>query len=194
MNKKQIKIVLDTNIFINPDSRYFFGKSAKDALSNFCDQIKEKRNISCFMPPSINEELNKFIDTENIQDKTIVINKKPPSIYESSTPALFFYELIEELRNRINKGLRVAEKYTRKAIQSNNEKDLITSLREEYRLALREGIIDSKEDFDLILLARELNAYLATSDNGLVLWAQKLGINCISGKELKTLIEVSSTK
>jgi len=194
MSKKQIRIVLDTNIFINPDSRYFFGKSAKEALSNFCDSIKEKECISCFMPPSINEELNKFIDTEDIKDKTIIIEKKPPSIYESSTPALLFYELIEELRNRINKGLRIAEKYTRKAIQEDDETALVKSLREEYRVALREGILDSKEDFDLILLARELNAYLATSDNGLIVWAQKLGITCISGEELKILIQTPSTK
>jgi predicted DNA-binding protein (UPF0278 family) len=56
-------------------------------------------------------------------------------------------------------------------------------------MALREGIIDSKEDVYLILLAKELNGLLATSDNGLIKWAQKLGIHCIAAQELKKLLE-----
>ena len=88
------------------------------------------------------------------------------------------------MRARINKGLRIAEKYSR----LNNNEESIKNLRREYRVALREGVIDSKEDFDLILLAKELDAYLATSDQGLVTWARKLGINCIGAEELKELI------
>ena len=93
------------------------------------------------------------------------------------------------MRNRINKGLRVAEKHVRKTVSSENEQDNIKSLREDYRIALREGIVDSRQDCDLLLLAKELDAYLATSDNGLILWAEKLGINCITSLELKTFLE-----
>ncbi|RKY37929.1 MAG: RNA ligase partner protein, partial [Candidatus Omnitrophota bacterium] len=115
-------------------------------------------------------------------------DKKPPSKYEIPIPAILLYEFIEEIRIRINKGLRVAEKHSRKGLRGAKEEEIIKNLRNEYRLALREGIIDSKEDFDLILLSKELSAYLATSDKGVIKWAQKLGIICISAEELKNLL------
>ena len=120
----------------------------------------------------------------------------------SSIPSLFFYEFIEEFRIRINKGLRIAEKYARKDFKKCWEahtkaegdlrreyEEIIKKLREEYSIALREGIVDSKEDIDLLLLAKELDALLATSDNGLIKWAQKLGVHCIGAEELKKLVE-----
>jgi len=192
--KKPLHIILDTSIFVNPDSRTYFGNTPKEAFSNFLDQLKDKKQINCYIPPSVYEELAKFIDKFPPTQKTILINKKPPSSYQTPVPAMLVYEFIEEMRIRINKGLRIAEKYTRKGLTSpvpaekERNENLIKRLREEYRTALREGVIDSKEDFDLVLLAKELNAYLATSDLGLVKWAQKLGISCINAQELKELI------
>ena len=141
------------------------------------------------MPPSIYEELIKFIDIRKVSDQFVLITKKPPSTYELPIPAIFLYEFIEEFRSRINKGMRVAEKHSRKGLKGGHEEELIKNLRNEYRIALREGIIDSKEDFDLILLAKELNAHLATADTGLIKWAQKLGISCISAQELKAFLK-----
>ena len=189
MVKKHLKIILDTNIFINPDSRYVFGKTAEEALNNFLDKLSLKENINSFMPPSVYEELLKFIEIRKVSQKIVLINKKPPSQYETPIPALLLYEFIEEIRARVNKGLRIAEKYSRKRLKNLSDEDIIKSLRNEYRIALREGILDSKEDFDLILLAKELNAYLATSDKGLIKWANKLGITCVGAKELKGLLE-----
>ncbi|MFH1768534.1 MAG: RNA ligase partner protein [Candidatus Omnitrophota bacterium] len=189
MRKREIKIILDTNIFINPDARYLFGKTPQEALNNFLEKLDGKDNLICFMPPSIYTELGKFVGSENISKKSVLINKKPPSKYELTIPSLMFYEFIDEMRNRINKGLRVAEKHIRKTAQSKDEQEIIKSLREEYRVALREGIVDSKEDCDLLILTKELGGYLATTDTGLIHWAKKLGINCISPQELNTLLE-----
>jgi hypothetical protein len=192
--KKCLSIILDTSIFVNPDSRNFFGNTPKEAFSNFLDQISDKKHINCYMPPSIYEELAKFIEKMPPAKKLIRINRKPPSSYQTPVPALLIYEFIEEMRLRINKGLRIAEKYTRKGLnvpvpaKGERNEELIKNLRQEYRVALREGIIDSKEDFDLILLAKETSAYLATSDAGLVKWAQKLGITCINARELKETV------
>jgi RNA ligase partner protein len=186
-------LVVDTSIFINPDARQFFGQSPLEAFLSFLRQLKNKRGISCYMPPSVYEELMKFLEIKLPTKEAILINKKPPASYQTQIPALFLYEFIEEIRNRINKGLRIAEKYSRKVMKSaplgQTEEEIIKSLREEYRTALREGIIDSKEDFDLVLLAKELDAHLVTSDNGLIRWAQKLGIHCLSAEELKHLLE-----
>ncbi|MCK4519600.1 MAG: RNA ligase partner protein [Candidatus Omnitrophica bacterium] len=187
-------IILDTSIFVNPDSRTYFGNTVSKAFCNFLDLIKDKKHINCYIPPSIYEELTKFIEKLPPVEKTILINKKPPSSYQTPVSAMLVYEFIEEMRLRINKGLRIAEKYTRKGLaapmptRNERNEELIKSLRQEYRAALREGIIDSKEDFDLVLLAKELNAYLATSDQGLVKWAQKLGIPCLNAQELKEIV------
>ncbi len=190
MERVTKKIILDTSIFVNPDSRRFFGKTPREALKNFIEIIEKRPNLECYIPPSVYEELIKFTKELSFK-KDISINKKPPASYQISIPALLFYEFIDETRNRVNKGLRITEKYTRKGLKEKDSRqtaqELIKSARQEYRVALREGILDSKEDFDLILLAKELNAYLATSDNGLIKWAQKLGIGCLSASELKKL-------
>ena len=195
---KMLKIVLDTSIFVNPDARVIFGDTPEEALDNFLDQIKDKKNIHCYIPPSVYEELIKFIEKIPPAKKIVLINKRPPSSYQGVVPAMLVYEFIEEMRLRINKGLRIGEKYTRRGLKSSSsagrktEEEIIKSLRQEYRSAVREGVIDSKEDFDLILLAKEMNAYLATSDNGLIKWARKLGITCIGAKELNALCQMKS--
>ncbi|OQX80046.1 MAG: RNA ligase partner protein [Candidatus Omnitrophica bacterium 4484_70.1] len=186
---EKTKIVLDTNIFINPEARYLLGKTPQEALNNFLEKLKKKKEICCFIPPSVYDELINFIEPQKISPQIILITKKPPSKYEMSVPAIFLYEFIEEMRGRINKGLRIAEKYSRKAQEGSKEEEIIRRLRGEYRVALREGIIDSKEDVDLLLLCKELNAYLVTLDNGLIKWAKKLGITCLSAQELKILLE-----
>ncbi|MCD6583333.1 MAG: RNA ligase partner protein [Candidatus Omnitrophica bacterium] len=188
MKRKEIKVVLDANIFINPDARFLFGKSIEEAINNFLHLLEKKSNVTCFIPPSVFNELLNFVDIKKVSPRLSLIDRKPPSKYEISIPAILLYEFIEEIRTRINKGLRVAEKHSRKGLRGAKEEEIIKNLRNEYRLALREGIIDSKEDFDLILLSKELSAYLATSDKGVIKWAQKLGIICISAEELKNLL------
>lgn len=91
------------------------------------------------------------------------------------------------MRQRINKGLRVAEN----AVRNVNQKDadeIIKDLRKKYREALREGIIDSKEDVDLIFLSMELQATLITGDQGLIKWADKLGIEWIVPEKFKDFL------
>ncbi|MBD3264701.1 MAG: RNA ligase partner protein [Candidatus Omnitrophica bacterium] len=189
-----LRVVLDTSIFVNPDSRFVFGKSPDEAFINFLKEIKGKNKLSFFMPPSVYRELLNFIEAPPTLKETVAIRKQPPSSYESGVPAIMVYELIEEIRSRINKGLRIAEKYSLKklkeegGIQKRNGEEIIKNLRQEYRTALREGIIDSKEDFDLILLAKDLGGILATSDKGLIKWASKLGISCVDSGELKEII------
>ena len=119
----------------------------------------------------------------------------------------------EAIRKRINKGLKVAEEIERKR-KSAHEKSVllfpdvrmateiphrtesealeaiaIADLRKKYRAALREGIIDSKEDVDLILLAKELDGILVTADTGIVKWADKLGIRYIDPRTLRGILD-----
>jgi len=182
------KIVLDTSIFVNPDGGRFFGPGPLAALENFLTAASSNTHLSFYMPPAVWQELLKFIENEPAPQRANIIVKQPPASYQDSIPAMFMYEFIEEMRGRINKGLRVAEKFAHKALLGEKEDLLIKSLREEHRVAMREGVIDSREDFDLLLLAKELGASLATCDQGLVKWAHKLGIACLDAKGLKACL------
>ena len=82
--------------------------------------------------------------------------------------------------------MRIAEKYTRYGLaKKKNEEDLIKNLRDEFRMALREGIIDSKQDIDLLILAKEIESPILSSDQGLIKWADKLGIEALDLQEIK---------
>ena len=141
------------------------------------------------MPPSIYRELMNFVDATKIpKDLQVKIFQKPPKKYEMNVPAFLLYELIEDVRHRIDKGLRVAEQAVREVV-TDTEPETIANLRKKYRSALREGIIDSKEDVDLILLAKELDGILVTADTGIITWADKLGIRFIESRNLRGIIE-----
>ena len=60
------------------------------------------------MPRSIRDELVNLAGSEiPLLDTQVVI--KSPSIYELSIPSALFYEFLEDLRQRVDKGLRVTE-------------------------------------------------------------------------------------
>ncbi len=187
-NLKDEKFVIDTSIFTNPDVYISFGRTPTTALKNFLKLINKLEGPNFYMPPSIYEELMNFIDGDKIpKDLQIRIFQKPPKKYEMDVPAFLLYELIDDVRHRIDKGLRVAEQAVRDVI-SDTGPETITNLRRKYRSALREGIIDSKEDVDLILLARELDGILVTADIGIMTWANKLGIRFVESRNLRGII------
>jgi len=185
---KEECFVIDTSIFTNPDVYITFGRTPTTALKNFLKLIIKLEGPGFYMPPSIYEELMNFVDIDKIpKDLQVRIFQKPPKKLEMNVPAFLLYELIEDVRHRIDKGLRVAEQAVREVI-NDNEPDTINNLRKKYRSALREGIIDSKEDVDLILLARELDGILVTADKGIITWADKLGIRYVESRNLRGII------
>lgn len=188
---KRDRVVLDTSLFVNPDVRESFGKNPTEALECFLFLAAQVPVLEFYMPPSVYEELLNFIEPEKIPgDLLLFIHQKPPKRYELKTPAYLLYELIEDMRERVNKGLRIAEKAVRSA-EGKKTDEVIQDLRRKYREALREGIIDSKEDVDLILLARELDAILVTADKGAIKWAEKLGIRWLFPERFREFISVA---
>uniref|UniRef100_A0A7C2NYN5 RNA-free ribonuclease P n=1 Tax=candidate division WOR-3 bacterium TaxID=2052148 RepID=A0A7C2NYN5_UNCW3 len=183
------KIVLDTSVFTNPDVYSLFGKSAKEAFRNFLELAKKSKNeFEFYMPPSVFEELNLILGEESIPPEVdLTIKLKSPRRFNIEVPGFLLYELIEEVRNRINKGLRVAEEAVLVAEKQSKEK-IINRLRNKYREALRSGIIDSTEDVDLILLAMELGAAIVSADEGVRKWAEKLGVRYINPKALISVL------
>jgi len=179
------RIVLDTSLFVNPDVRDAFGNTPTEAITTFLALAERLPHIEFYMPSSIFKELMHFIDKDKIPARLLtVLHQKPPSRHELTCPAVLLYELIEDMRVRINKGLRFAEKAVR-SVGEQEEREVIQNLRKNYREALREGIIDSKEDVDLILLAKELDALLVTADKGAINWAEKMGIRWLVPERFK---------
>jgi len=179
------KVVLDTSLFVNPEVRNDFGNSPTEAIKGFLAIAEQIPELEFYMPSSVFRELLNFVDQRKVPGRFLaVLNQKSPSKHELTCPAFFLYELIEDIRDRINKGLRIAEKAVRNAGKE-GEQEVIQGMRKSYREALREGIIDSKEDVDLILLAKELDALLVTVDHGAILWAEKLGIRWLLPSKFK---------
>lgn len=179
------KVVLDTSLFVNPDVRSSLGATPSEALETFLFFASQIGELEFYMPPSIFEELLHFVERDNLPgDLLILLHQKPPKKHDLKCPAFLLYELIEDMRERVNKGLRLAEKAVRSA-EHKKPDEIVQDLRKKYREALREGIIDSKEDVDLLLLAMELDALLITADQGLIRWAEKLGVKWLFPERFK---------
>lgn len=182
---KPLNVVLDTSLFVNPDVRASLGNTPTEALETFLFLAAQIHILNFYMPPSIFEELLHFVERDKIPaDLLLILHQKPPKRHELMTPAFLLYELIEDIRERVNKGLRIAEKAIR-STSARKIEEIIQDTRKKYREALREGIIDSKEDVDLLLLAMELDALLITADQGLIKWAEKLGIRWLFPEKFK---------
>ncbi|WP_424000938.1 RNA ligase partner protein [Haloarcula salina] len=201
------RFVLDTSLFLTPEIR-----SDDEDLDAAClellDLISEAKlvhNISCYMPPSIKAELTTMLADRAVSDEvttkldTWVITKSPAH-YEVMIPADLVYEFIDEMSDRVDRGLRVSEKAVRKAEESRAETieehdhmtqvdKVISDLRDEYRNTLRQGVLDSREDFDLLILARELDAGVVTEDQGIINWAEDFGLRYLKGRNFPPLLK-----
>jgi len=202
------RFVLDTSVFLTDEIRRD-GEGLASALARLLDLIAEAKlqlNISCYIPPSVYEELTVMLDDRDVPPETrsklnTWLIKKNPDRYGVMIPAELVYEYIDEMADRVNRGLRVSEKAVRKAEESRSEEEeddddgitavdrVISDLREEYRSTLRRGVLDSREDFDLLILARELDAGVVTEDTGIINWAEDFGLRYLRGRDFPTLLD-----
>jgi RNA ligase partner protein len=200
------RFVLDTSLFLTPEIRDG-EETVEEACLRLLDNIAEARlthGISCYMPPSIYEELTLMLEDRDVDPAVIqrlntwVITKSPAHL-EVMIPAEMVYEFIDEMSERVDRGLRVSEKAVRKTEQKQGETvedhehmtdvdRVVSDLRDEYRDALRQGILDSREDFDLLILARELDAGVVTEDQGIINWAEDFGLRYLQGRDFPTLL------
>jgi hypothetical protein len=199
------RFVLDTSVFLTEEIRRE-GEDLATALDRFLDLIAEAKltlDISCYMPPSVYEELIDILADRGIDDavgpriSTWVI-KKNPDRYAVTVPAEIVYGFIDEMSDRVNQGLRVSEKAVRRLEEGREDPDeeymtavdqVISELREDYRSTLRRGVLDSREDFDLLILGRELEAGVVTEDTGIIAWAEDFGLRYLRGRDFPALLE-----
>ena len=201
------RFVLDTSLFLTPEIRDE-DETVEEACFALLDRIATARlehGISCYMPPSIYRELTVMLDDRNIDEEVIQklntwVITKSPAHFEVMIPAEMVYEFIDEMSERVNRGLRVSEKAVRKTENKRGETvddhdhitdvdRVISDLRDEYRDALRQGVLDSREDFDLLILARELDAGVVTEDQGIINWAEDFGLRYLRGRDFPGLLD-----
>ena len=184
------RFVLDTSLFTNPDVFRIFGADAQEAIRVFC-RLARNTGRDFFMPGSVYEELGKIKDLSDVAaDFEAVVRLRSPRKHELTIPGTLLYELIEEVRYRIDRGLRIAEDAAKEAARSMDDPGkLINRLRGRYREALRQGILDSKEDVDVLLLSFELDATLVCADEGLRKWADKVGIEVVHPLNFRAILE-----
>lgn len=182
-------VVLDTSVFTNPGVADSFGADVPSAVAGLMALARRVTDqVQFYMPPSVMAELDTFLGSHSLPaDFEIVIRLQAPSRHNVQVPGSFLYELIDDIRQRIDRGLRVAEKAVREVRPESVDKT-IGRLRDRYREALRTGLLDSSEDLDVILLASQLDAAVVSADGGLVAWAEKAGLRLISPKRLAGLL------
>lgn len=199
-------LILDTSLFVNPDSAQNFGSNPTEAFTRFLEIAKNARGVECFMPPSIYYELMHFAEEPKIpKELLLAVQQKAPKKHELAVPGFFIYSLVESFRDRVDRGLRLAERHVREAFEKpRSEEDSknkvradaesVSRLREQFRRMMREGMLDSKADVDLLLLAYELKGTLVSADMGVLTWAENLGIKILPHANLPVFLREKSSE
>ena len=188
------KYVLDTNLFFNMEPGLGLGGKTNEVLEaatkGFVRLKKDKKTLF-LMPPSVVKEIKSFFEEESdiLKNFLAEITIKSPNISQTTFPASLFYTLVEEIRDRVSRGLVVAEDELYKAVSSlapvelKNKQEIqikagvfTKSLRDRYRQLTRARFLDSVADLDLIVLAKEEEAYLVSTDEGVVFWGRRFGV------------------
>ncbi|MDI9645108.1 MAG: RNA ligase partner protein [Archaeoglobales archaeon] len=205
------RFVLDTTAITDA------GMRVKEGFENLCDCANEILNlialarlnleISCYIPyPSVYGELVSFLRRNNCSEEVFVkldtwLVKKTPNRYEVKIPAVILYEYILAVRQKINRGRRLAEEYIweSSAITTNFSGgsealeveigNLISKFRDKYRTAMRQGLLDSAPDLDVLLLAKELDAAVVSSDAGIRRWSEKLGLRYVEASKFPRMLK-----
>jgi len=188
------RFVIDTCAFTNVGTSKAQISRNMRKLINLLAHARES-NISCYTPPSIWKELKGMLVRKKVTSKTINkldawLIQKSPNRAELKVPAEFLYEYVGDVRERFNKGLRAAEKALT-VVETGKHTCAITvkKLRNKYKTAIRKGMLDSIEDLDLLLLAKELNAAIVSKDAGIKRWARKWGIRYIKADSFHNLLK-----
>jgi len=116
MNKN--KLIIDTSLFVNPAAARFFGSTPTAAVTKFLKMVEVSQDVEIYMPPSIYSEVMFFAEEKKIPRKLLIlINKKPPRKHEIKVPGALLYDLVNSFRDRSDRGLRLAERQVREALQ-----------------------------------------------------------------------------
>lgn len=207
------RFVLDTTAFTDNQLRDEFGdgelSKTVDYLIDLIARSRIKLNMSVHMPPITYKEFTEYMARYECPDEIMIkadtwIVKKTPNRYDTKIPSQIFYEYVQDMRERMNKGMRISENAIwEAAVESLVRMDrgekkgqievevlgkAIADFRKRYRLALRKGTLDSAPDLDVLLLAKELGAGVVAADEGIKVWAERLGLRFLSAKSFPKMM------
>ena len=189
------KYIFDTNLFFNMESGLNLAKKTEDVVvevTKIAKRLKKENTGIIFMPPRAIDEFLSFFENKQqlfLKEFLSTITIKSPDIHKIQFPSGVFYAIVEDIRQRSHRGLNIGEEEIVNAAKkaegkgSFQKKDfeimvgsVITTFRDRYRKATRFGFIDSLTDLDLIVLAKEQDAFLISSDEGVMKWAKTFGV------------------
>jgi hypothetical protein len=196
------RFVLDTTAFTGFQRK----KDACEWMGDILDLIATARiklNISCHIPfPTVYDELKQLLGEYGCGEELLIkadtwLVKKTPNRIDVKIAAEIFYDYIKDMRTRMNRAMKVAEgsiwlaaEEARKLTIKGKDKEeierestgfIISNFRDKYRNALRYGTLDSAPDLDVLLLATEMNAGVVARDEGIKIWAERLGLRYVDG-------------
>lgn len=184
------RFVLDTSLFTNPDTVRAFDADPIRAIERFVE-LARASGASFYMPTAVYRELGLVRDLgASAPAFEAVVRIRSPRRHDLRIPSSLLYELIDDLRARIDRGLRIAEEHAKAAGAGPGDLGaVIHRLRERYREALRRGILDSREDVDVLLLALELDGTVVSADEGLRRWADHVGLALVEPRHFPRILE-----
>jgi hypothetical protein len=212
MQLKQ-RFVLDTSALTSIEHRED-GEDLCTTMIRILDLISQARiklNISCHIPyPTVYDEVMHFLKRYDCTEQlTIEIDtwlvKKTPNRFDVKIPSEVFYEYVLDMRERMNRGMKVAESAIwssaneaigltsdskpREKILKDSTGRIIKDFRAKYRNALRYGTLDSAPDLDVLILSREMDAGVVAIDEGIKKWAERLGLRFVEGRTFPKMLE-----
>ncbi|MDD3043716.1 MAG: RNA ligase partner protein [Methanosarcinaceae archaeon] len=212
------RFVLDTTALTDMQAREVMGQpelcEGMKAILELIADARLRFGISCYVPyPSVYKEMYEFA-SHNSCDRELMAKidtwlvKKSPDRYRVDVTSQIFHEYVSHMRERINRGMGVAEDAIweaasqclflekpgskNKEMKDEIEREVIGSIigkfRNKYRAALRYGILDSAPDIDVLILAKELDAAVVASDYGIEKWAEQLGVRFVPASTFPMMI------
>ena len=112
------RFVLDTTAFTDNQLRDKLGGGdlvkTVDFLIELIASSRIKLNMSCHMPPITYKEFSEYMARNECPDEVMVkadtwVVKKTPNRYDTKIPSQIFYEYVQDMRERMNKGMRISE-------------------------------------------------------------------------------------
>jgi len=189
------KYILDTNIFFNMESGFGLGNKTEDVVkkvTELANKLKKQKKAEFFMPPRAVEEFLGFFENKEepfLRAFLSAIIVKAPETSSVNFPAAVFYQLVADIRQRSYRGLNIGEEEIENTARKTQGKEApdkksfqigvgqhIKTFRERYRNATRVGFLDSVADLDLIVLSKEQDGFLITTDEGVLRWGRTFGV------------------
>lgn len=204
--------ILDTNLFFNMEEGMELGAKTEEVvmtLTKAAKRLKETGQGMFYLGPRVVEEFLSFFEDKEqpfLREFLASVTIQSPDVGKAAFPAQVFYRLVDDIRGRSYRGLRIGEEEIHKAGTLMQGKaglskkefemtigEVVKKYRERYRQATRTGFLDSLADLDSILLAKELNGILVSTDEGVLDWGRVFGVKempaSVFGAKMRPLLQ-----